>query len=60
MLAMRMGDHFDDVVPFTQMPKEPGVFEPIAATPVVDTKLPFVRPFACSRSPSTGRAARRR
>jgi PAP2 superfamily len=45
MLAMRTGDHFDDVVPYVQSPVGPGVFEPIAATPPVDTKLPFVRPF---------------
>jgi hypothetical protein len=45
MLAMRSGDHYDDVVPFTQAPTGPGVFEPIAATPVVDPKLALVRPF---------------
>jgi hypothetical protein len=45
MLAMRMGDHFDDVVPYVPKTPGPGVFEPIAATPPVDTKLPFVRPF---------------
>ena len=46
MLAMRTGDNFDDVVPYVQpLPTGPGVFEPIAATPPVDTKLPFVRPF---------------
>jgi hypothetical protein len=45
MLAMRTGDHFDDVVPYVQPPTGPGVFEPIAPTPPVDTKLPFVRPF---------------
>ncbi len=45
MLAMRTGDHFDDTVPYVQPPTGPGVFEPIAATPPVDTKLPFVRPF---------------
>ncbi len=45
MLAMRMGDRYDDVVPYVQRTPGPGVFEPIAATPVVDTKLPFVRPF---------------
>lgn len=45
MLAMRSGDHFDDVVPYVQPTAGPGVFEPIAATPPVDTKLPFVRPF---------------
>jgi len=51
MLAMRTGDHFDDVVPYVQPTPGPGVFEPIAATPPVDTKLPFVRPFTY-RSPS--------
>lgn len=45
MLAMRTGDHFDDVVPYVQPTPGPGVFEPIAPTPPVDTKLPFVRPF---------------
>ena len=45
MLAMRTGDHFDDAVPYVQKPVGPGVFEPIASTPPVDTKLPFVRPF---------------
>jgi hypothetical protein len=45
MLAMRTGDHFDDNVPYVQPPTGPGVFEPIALTPPVDTKLPFVRPF---------------
>jgi hypothetical protein len=45
MLAMRTGDHFDDVVPYVQQPPGPGVFEPIAPTPPVDPKLAFVRPF---------------
>jgi hypothetical protein len=45
MLAMRTGDHFDDVVPYVQPPTGPGVFEPIAPTPPVDVKLPLVRPF---------------
>jgi hypothetical protein len=45
MLAMRTGDHFDDNVPYVQAPVGPGVFEPIALTPVVDPKLQFVRPF---------------
>jgi hypothetical protein len=45
MLAMRSGDHFDDVVPYVQAPTGPGVFEPIAPTPPVDPKLAFVRPF---------------
>ena len=39
MLAMRTGDHFDDVVPYVQPPPGPGVFEPIATTPAVDPKL---------------------
>jgi PAP2 superfamily len=51
MLAMRTGDHFDDNVPYVQKPVGPGVFEPIAPTPPVDTKLPFVRPFTLG-SPS--------
>jgi hypothetical protein len=45
MLAMRTGDHYDDVVPYVQQPPGPGVFEPIAPTPPVDPKLAFVRPF---------------
>jgi hypothetical protein len=45
MLAVRMGDHFDDVVPYIQAPIGPGVFEPIAPTPPVDPKLALVRPF---------------
>jgi hypothetical protein len=45
MLAMRFGDRFDDVVAYVQKTPGAGVFEPIAATPPVDTKLPFVRPF---------------
>jgi hypothetical protein len=51
MLAMRTGDHFDDNVAYVQAPPGPGVFEPIAATPVVDPKLAFVRPFTYA-SPS--------
>ena len=51
MLAMRLGDRYDDVVPYVQKMPGPGVFEPIATTPVVDTKLPFVRPFTYA-SPS--------
>ena len=45
MLALRTGDHFDDVVPYVQPTPGPGVFEPIAATPPVDVKLGRVRPF---------------
>ena len=45
MLAMRTGDHFDDVVPYVQPTPGPGVFEPIAATPPVDVKLGRVVPF---------------
>jgi hypothetical protein len=45
MLAMRTGDHFDDVVPYVQPTPGPGVFEPIAPTPPVDVKLGKVRPF---------------
>jgi hypothetical protein len=51
MLAMRTGDHFDDVVPYVQPTPGPGVFEPIAPTPPVDPKLAFVRPFTYA-SPS--------
>ena len=45
MLAMRTGDHFDDVVPYVQPPTGPGVFEPIAPTPPVTPGLGLVRPF---------------
>ena len=45
MLAMRTGDHFDDLVPFVQPPPGPGVFEPIAPTPPVTPGLGLVRPF---------------
>jgi hypothetical protein len=45
MLAMRSGDHFDDVVPYVQPTPGPGVFEPIAATPPVTPGLGLVRPF---------------
>jgi hypothetical protein len=45
MLAARANDRFDDVVPYVQPTPGPGVFEPIAATPVVDTKLGRVQPF---------------
>jgi hypothetical protein len=45
MLALRAGDHFDDVVPYVQPTPGPGVFEPIAPTTPVDVKLPRVRPF---------------
>ena len=45
MLAARHGDRFDDVVAYVQPAPGPGVFEPIAATTPVDTKLPYVRPF---------------
>jgi len=45
ILVMRMGDHFDDVVAYSQPTPRPGVFEPIAPTPPVDMKLPGVRPF---------------
>src|SRR5829696_8530939 len=51
MLAMRTGDHYDDVVPYVQQTPGAGVFEPIAATAPVDTKLAFVRPFT-DASPS--------
>ncbi len=45
MLAMRTGDHYDDVVPYVQPPTGPGVFEPIAPTPPVTPGLGLVRPF---------------
>jgi hypothetical protein len=54
MLAMRTGDHFDDVVPYVQPTPGPGVFEPIAPTTPVDVKLGKVRPFTFD-SPSAYR-----
>jgi hypothetical protein len=45
MLAWRMNDGFDDVVPYVQPTPGPGVFEPIAPTTPVDVKLGKVRPF---------------
>jgi hypothetical protein len=57
MLAMRAGDHFDDVVPYAQRTPGPGVFEPIAVTPPVDVKLGKVRPFTLA-SPSAYRPGR--
>ncbi len=45
MIAMRIGDRYDDPNVYIQKPPGPGVFEPIAATPPVDPKLAFVRPF---------------
>ncbi|MEO5575173.1 MAG: vanadium-dependent haloperoxidase [Gaiellaceae bacterium] len=53
MIALRFGDGFDAVLPFTQkLPLGPGVFEPIAPPPLgtvpgapVDPKLALVRPF---------------
>ena len=45
MLAARHGDRFDDVVPYVQPTPGPGVFEPVAASTPVDTKLGAVRPF---------------
>jgi hypothetical protein len=45
MLAARLGDHYDAVVPYTQRTPGPGVFEPVAASTPVDTKLGAVRPF---------------
>ena len=57
MLAMRTGDHFDDVVPYVQPTPGPGVFEPIAPTTPVDVKLGKVRPFTFD-SPSKYRPGR--
>ena len=53
MLALRTGDHFDDVVAYVQPPTGPGIFEPIMAgviNPIpppkpVNAELPYVRPF---------------
>jgi PAP2 superfamily len=54
MLAMRSGDHFDDVVPYVQKTPGPGMFEPIAPTTPVDVKLGKVKPFTFA-SPSAYR-----
>jgi hypothetical protein len=56
MLVMRLGDGFDDVVPYVPATPGPGVFEPIAPTPPVDVKLAKVRPFTFG-SPSDYRPA---
>jgi hypothetical protein len=48
MLAMRLGDHYDDVVPYVQATPGPGVFEPIAPSTPTDVKLGRVRPFTYS------------
>ena len=59
MLAMRIGDRFDDPNFYIQKPPGPGVFEPIAPTPPVDPKLAFVRPFtydSLSEIPPAGAA----
>ena len=53
MLALRSGDHLDDLVPYVQPTPGAGVFEPIAAgsfNPIpppkpVSVELPLVRPF---------------
>ena len=54
MLAMRIGDRFDEPNLYIQPPPGPGVFESIAPTPPVDPKLAFVRPFTFD-SPSENR-----
>ena len=43
-LALRAGDHFDDVVPYVQPTPGPGVFEPFSSPPV-DVKLTKMVPY---------------
>jgi hypothetical protein len=50
MLALRTGDHFDDVVPYVQWTPAPGIFEPIAPATPVDVKVPGIRPFTTATS----------
>ena len=45
ILALRADDGYDNQVPYVQSPPGPGVFEPVAPTPPVDTKLAQVRPL---------------
>jgi hypothetical protein len=45
ILGLRSGDGFDNQVPYVQPPPGPGVFEPVAPSPPVDTKLAQVRPL---------------
>jgi hypothetical protein len=45
ILALRANDGYDNQVPYAQSPPGPGVFEPVAPTPPVDTKLAQVRPL---------------
>ena len=46
VLEWRSGDGFDVPVPYVQPPTGPGVWEPTAPTPPVDTVLTQVRPLA--------------
>jgi hypothetical protein len=48
ILAWRMGDGFDNLIPWVQPPPGPGVFEPYPAPPPVDVKLKQVRPLTLS------------
>jgi hypothetical protein len=45
ILAWRMGDGFDNPIPYEQPPPGPGVFEPVLPTTPVDVKLKQVRPL---------------
>jgi hypothetical protein len=45
ILALRADDGYDNQVPYVQSPPGPGVFEPVASTTPVDTKLAQVRPL---------------
>jgi len=49
-LALRADDRFDASVPYEQPAVGPGVWEPTAPTPPVDTKLALVKPYVL-RSP---------
>ena len=58
MLAMRTGDHFDDVVPYVQPTPGPGVFEPIAPTRRSTSSFRSCGRSRTTRSPSIALAAR--
>jgi hypothetical protein len=45
VLAARLGDGFDNSVPYVQAPAGPGIWEPTAPTPPIDVKLKQVRPL---------------
>lgn len=46
MLLLRAGDGLDSLVPYTQRPPGPGVYEPTAPATPLGTRMPRVRPLA--------------